>query len=316
MANPPPAGYPGYPMSGPPTQLRVRGRRPIQVGAILAILGVVVLVVGVVVLGTKSFSKVNGFQRVSVADGSGTITFHSTGGYVAYYEAPSVSQDAKTVPLIGIQLTNVATGTSMILHTPYGGSSTDKVKRLSYSYNGHHGLAMWQFHISQTGKYHVLIDPNSLAAPNSDVAFGRSIAAGTVIGAGLTLLGILLLIAGLIVLTVGLVKRRRSKREIAVLAGGGPYPGGPPYAYGQPQYGQPQYGQYGQYGQPGQPQYGQPQYGQPGQPQYGQPQYGQPGQPGQPPSGGYQPGGGYGPPYGTTPYGDATNGEPPAGPPA
>ena len=95
------------------------------------------------------------------------------------------------------------------------------------------------------------------------------------------------LIAAIVLLIVGLVKRSRHKSQLASPYGGG-Y-GGPPANYPPPGYGQ-QGPPQGGYGQQGPPQGG---YGQQGPPQGG---YGQQG----PPQGGPQQGG-YGPPPSTGP---------------
>lgn len=92
-----------------------------------------------------------------------------------------------------------------------------------------------------------------------------------------------LFVTGLIVLIVGLVKRRKSRRS-------GMGPG--PYGWNQPghgsvdQQGWPPAGPPGSYGHPGPPQPGS--YGHPGPPQPGP--YGHPGHPGPPQPGPYQPG--------------------------
>ena len=177
-------------------------------------LGVVLIIVGIVVVITGSLSKVNGFQRVRLADGSGAVTFSGTGGYVAYYEAGDVSSSTSNVPLIAITLTGPS-GTTFPLTTPYGGRTDGRITKLDYDYNGHHGLALYQFHISEPGSYQVQLAPNRNAPPDAQIAFGRSIAAGTVAGALLVLAGVLVLVGGLVTLIVGLVKRSRHKRELA-----------------------------------------------------------------------------------------------------
>lgn len=53
------------------------------------VLAVVAMIVGAV---TSAPTSVSQFQRVSVSDGSGTITFKNTGDYVAYYESASTAE--------------------------------------------------------------------------------------------------------------------------------------------------------------------------------------------------------------------------------
>ena len=79
---------------------RLRGHTGIRVGSILAIVGLLALIAGVIVIATQSLSKVNNFQRVSFSQQTGTITFSKPGGYVAYYEAPGVNSSISRVPPI------------------------------------------------------------------------------------------------------------------------------------------------------------------------------------------------------------------------
>jgi len=268
-SNAPSSGYPGgypsaYPSYPAANQSRLRGRRPIQVGGILMIAGLVLAIVGGVIGNTSAYGKVNGFQRVAVKDGTGTVTFKSAGGYVAYYESDEVKDSTnQKIPEIPVRLTNQANGQQLVLQTPYGNRSDGKIKYLHYDHGGHKGLAMWQFHIDQSGTYKVELRANPAAGADATVAFGKSIAKGVVIGGVLVVVGVLLLLAGLIVLIIGLVKRRRHKRQIREGGGGYGYPGG--YAGAQPA-GWPPAG-----GAPGWPQGGYPQGG---QPQGGYPQGG------------------------------------------
>jgi len=226
----PPAGgvYPGYPAAQPPR--RTRGTRAVQVGAILMAAGIVIAIIGSVIGSKTSDSKVNGFQRVQLADKTGTITFKNSGGYVAYYESKSVTDSTnQKVPLIEVTLTPTS-GQPLPLTTPYGNRSDGKIKYLHYDHDGHKGLAMWQFHIDQSGTYKVdLQDRSGVAASDAGVAFGKSIASSQAATAIVFGFGGLLLVAGLIVLIVGFVKQRRHRRELR--AGyGGVQPGGWPQA--------------------------------------------------------------------------------------
>ena len=70
-----------------------------------------------------------------------------------------------------------------MLDTPYGGKSGGKnVKSLTYDYNGHKGVALWQFTITEKGKYNVAVGGNTQADPDAKIAFGRSIGKSTAIG--------------------------------------------------------------------------------------------------------------------------------------
>jgi hypothetical protein len=218
----PPYGYPPMPSAGQP---KPRGRTAILVGAILSGVAVVLIIAGAVVAATHSLSKVDNFQRVKVSDSSGTVHFDHTGGYVAYYESDTVTNSTREVPLIPVRLTDPS-GTSTILNTKYGNRADGKIKLLHYNYHGHQGLAMWQFHIDTPGTYRVDLGGNTLAAPDAVVAFGESIAAGVAVAGALLGLGVLLLIAGIITLIVGLVRRPRRKSYLATAAGYPPEGGG------------------------------------------------------------------------------------------
>lgn len=238
-----PSSYPAYPAQNP---VRLRGQRPIQVGSILMAVGLVLIVVGAVLANTNAYSKVNGFQRVAVSDRTGTVTFDKAGGYVAYYESSTVTGSTnQKVPEIPVQLTNQATGQQLVLTTPYGNRSDNKIKFLHYDHNGHKGLAMWQFHIDQPGTYHVELGVNPAAASDATIAFGKSIAQGVVLAGSVVIVGVLLLVAGLITLIVGLVKRRRHKRDLRTGGYGGQPPPWPQQGWPQqswPQQGWPQQG--------------------------------------------------------------------------
>jgi len=218
-ASPPAGGYPGYPAA--PRPKRLRGQRPLQIGAVLMAIGIVVMIIGVVVSSAGGDSKVNGFQRVKVSDHTGTITFKHSGGYLAYYESDSVTDStSQQIPLIPTRLTSPANGQVLTLSTPYGDRSDGKVKYLHYDHDGHKGLAMFQFHIDQAGTYQVELGTNTKAAGDAQVAFGKSIAQAQVIGGLVLALGVLLLLAGLILLIIGFVKQRRNKRELRAGYGG------------------------------------------------------------------------------------------------
>jgi hypothetical protein len=197
----------------------------------------------------KSLSKVPHFQRVSVSAGSGTANF-SAGNYVAYYESSKVTRGVKQVPVVPVRLTSPS-GDRMVLDTLYGGKKVadatgkNDIKQLDYHYDGYNGVAMYQFKITEAGRYRVEVAQPSDVPDDAKIAFGPSIAAGTAIGAALVVPGILLLLAAIVLLIIGLVRRRRHKRELADYALYHPNPPsgqqwGPPQQMGPPP-GQPPY---------------------------------------------------------------------------
>src|SRR3954469_16249707 len=101
MSYPPPPAYPPAPQSAKPSG-PYRGRIPRVLGWICLALAIVLVVVGAVVLAKKSFGKVNGFERVSIASGGGTVNLDRTGKWVIYYEASNVNGDFKRIPNITI----------------------------------------------------------------------------------------------------------------------------------------------------------------------------------------------------------------------
>jgi hypothetical protein len=263
-----PAPQYGYPPTPPEAKPKLRGRTAVRVGAILTGAAIVLIIVGAVVAATHSLSKVDNFQRVTVSDGSGTLHFDHTGGYVAYYESDAVTNSTREVPLIPVRLTDPS-GTSKVLTTKYGDRSDGKIKLLHYDYHGHQGLAMWQFHIDTPGTYKVELGGNTRAAPDAVVAFGESIAAGVAVAGGLIGLGVILLIAGIITLIVGLVRRSRHKSELAT-AVAHPPGGWPQQPWSQEQW-PPQQPQ--QWPQAQQPQQSQPPQQWPSTHEYQQPQW-------------------------------------------
>ena len=288
----------------------LRGRRPIRIAIVLFVLAVAGFVAGAVTA-NQSFSKVNGFQRIPIATSPSNvspqnITFSKPGGYIAYYEASDVSNSITKIPEPQVVLISPS-HQQLDLTVPYGNRSDNKIKLLTYDYNGHHGVAVWQFHISETGTYQAVAGYENAPA-DARMAFGTSIAKGAGIGAALIGVAVLLLIVAIILLIIGLVKRSRHKKQLAAATGYGAYP--PP---GYQQGGYPQ-GSYGQ-GGPTQGGYGQGGYAPPPPAGYGEgaPQGGA--YPPPPPGSGYPPpstGSGYPPPPPGSGYGpSAPTGENP-----
>lgn len=243
-------------MTYPSTRkMRLRGHTGIRVGIILGSVGLVLVIVGIVLLVTQGFGKISDFQRVSFAEGTGTIHFDSAGGYTAYYEAPEASSSVSYGSRIEVALRNSATGAPVAV-SQYGANSNGTTSEFTYDYDGRHGVAFLQFHIDTPGTYQVAIRGENVD-PNGDVAFGESVATGTVGGIAAIVIGALLLIAGVVLLIVGFASRHGHKKQLQ--------------RYGMPP---PMYPPPGYAGQPGYPPAGYP---------------GQPGYPGYPPPAGYPP---------------------------
>lgn len=232
--------YPPPPPPAAPGKTGLRGRIPLRLAIIFLVLGIAGIVIGGVIAVNGALKKVDSFTRITVpaagSVNSKNVTFGGTGGYIAYYE--SRNADTSGIPAIPVRLTSPS-GKQQVLETPYGGKSGGKnVKSLSYDYNGHKGVALWQFNVPSTGTYKIEVAGNSRADSDAKIAIGRSIGKSTAIGAVLIVVGVLLLIAGIVLLIVGLVKRSHSKKERAAAqayyAQGGGYYGGPP---GPQQYG-------------------------------------------------------------------------------
>jgi hypothetical protein len=288
MSYPPPPSpaYPPGPAAGgpPPGKVRLRGRVPRILGWTFLGLAVALFVAGVVVVGTKSYSKVNGFQRVPVPTNNSTVRFDSTGKYVAYYEAGDVNSDIREVPAVVVAM-QAPDGSVMRITHGYKEHSDGKIDIFTYDYNGHKGVGLYEFNITQTGVYHVATRPTPSTASDAQIAFGKDISGGAVAGGVLVVIGIVFGVAAIVLLIVGYVKRSNHKGELQrgqqYWGGGMPAPaygGQPPANYGAPQGFAPPPGGYQPPPQQSPPAYDQPGYGQPPPPGY---------QP--PPPPGYQP---------------------------
>lgn len=242
---PPPEQPPAYPQppSGygapPPGPVRLRGRTPRILGWIFLALAIVLFVVGGVVAATKSLGKVNGFHRVSIAAGGGTVTLDGTGKWVGYYEASDVSNSIDRIPNIRILITSPSGAT--VPFKPYGNRSDGKVKKLTYDYNGHKGAAAFQFTADEKGTYQIRLQAEEQLPSDAQIAIGRDIETGTIVAGILIVLGILAIIAAIVLLIVGFVKRGRHKRELqsGFYVGAPPGYGGPPPGGGGPPPGYP-----------------------------------------------------------------------------
>ena len=225
---------PSAPMLGPRGKVRLRGRRLLRLSLIFLILGVAAFAVGIVIGVSKSLDKVDNFKRVAaVADGSQTVDLTHTGKYVVYFESSSIVDHPTAVELIEIRLTPTSGGAAITPSTAYGDLSGNKIRILTYNRDGHRGVAMWQFDVTQTGTYKVQSNPSADVPSDGMLAFGPDIAGGVVAGGLLILLGVLLLITALILFIIGLVRRSGHKNQLKTMAiyqgaGYGPPGGFPP----------------------------------------------------------------------------------------
>lgn len=282
MSYPPPPAYPPVPQSQQPDG-PLRGRALRRLGWIFLAVSVVLFVIGGVVIAKKSFSKVNDFDRVSIASGGGTVNLDGTGKWVGYYEAKDVSSDTDRIPNFLVLVTGP--GDQKVDLQRYGNRKDGKVDKFTYDYNGHHGIAAFQFKAPTKGQYKIQLQAAQDLPSDAGVAIGRDIAKGTIVGALLIVGAVVFLIVAIVLLIVGFVKRSRhkSERQQAQMYGGygqpafgapGGYPPPPP-GYGQP----PAYGEPGPGHAPPPPSYG----GQP--PQFTKPPQDPGAQPGlQPPN--------------------------------
>ena len=214
-------------------------------------LALALFIVGIVVVGTKSLSKVNGFQRVPVPTDNSTVTFDHPGKYVAYYEADNVDSSIREVPAVGVAM-QAPDGTVMRITQGFKEHSDGKIDIFTYDYNGHKGVGLYEFNITKTGQYRVATRPTPQTAPDAQIAFGKDISGGAVAGGVLIIIGIVVGIVAIVLLIIGYVKRSNHKGELRQgrFAFGGPAPayGGLPQGFGaapgyQPQpYDQPGYG--------------------------------------------------------------------------
>jgi hypothetical protein len=220
MTYPYPAGqYPAAGVAAPPAHHR--GRKPLWAALITFVIAVVLFAVGGFVVGTKALGKVNDFQRVAFSSGSGTVTLNGTGKWIGYYEAGNVSNSIDRIPDFRVAVTSPSG--QNVTFQPYGNRGDGKVKKLTYDHNGHKGAAAFQFTATEKGTYRIRLAAVDSLPSDADVAIGRDIAGGTIVGGALILGGVLFIVAAIVLLIVGLVKRSRHKTE---LAAGGYYGGG------------------------------------------------------------------------------------------
>jgi hypothetical protein len=189
-----------------------RGRVALTYGLAVLIVGVIGLVTGALLLNKSVLNKVDGFERIAVSTSSGRVTFDHPGSYVAYYESDALTSTATKVPRIEVRLTSPS-GRQIVPDAPFGGKSGGTTRKsLRYEFHGHKGVALWQFSVPEAGTYQVELGSNPAADPDAVIAFGKSVAGGLMAGMLTLLVGLFATFAGVILLIVGAVRRRRSRR--------------------------------------------------------------------------------------------------------
>jgi len=258
---------------GAPAVPTPRGKGAIVTGAVLLVLAVVCGVAGIAGIVTTASGLISGLGTPRTTPTTFTQSFEAGTTY-AVYEQALAGTGSKGVPFEGRIVPGDVTVTA-----PDGSTLTiDDAPSLTETFtNGSRTYVVVATFVAPTaGTYTVDIattDTVVLVAP-SVTAVAKALPWFGLIGVG-ALLGLV----GLVVLTVGLVRRSSSRRP--AVPPGHAVPGaiaGP--TYGQPAYGQPAYGQ---------PAYGQPTYGAPapGAPVQGAPLAGPPVVPAMPPAGWY-----------------------------
>jgi hypothetical protein len=226
----------------------MRGRLPLRISIGAFVLAVLAFVLGGIAA-SNTHHAVDKFQRITpvtvgqtpFGDGLarysvGSLYFAKAGGYVVYYEGSDLTNSF--IPAFKVYL-HTPSGSTMEVTTSYGNLADNRVKSLTYDFDGHKGAARFQFHLSAPGTYQALVEVPTTARPGTDIAFGPSIGKRTGISAAFVLGGALLLILAIVLLIIGLVKRSRHKKQLlqpAYYAGYPPPPGGyaPPLGYQPP----------------------------------------------------------------------------------
>jgi hypothetical protein len=179
-------------------------------GYIFAPVGVIALVFGILLLVGKS-STIDNLQRVALSRHSGTVTFDDSGGYVAYYEAAHI--DPSALPPLGVTLI-APSGRRIAVTTPYGNRTDGRIDVMTYHHGGADGVALYEFSIDETGTYRVDLEPSGFETAGASMAFGESIAGSQLGGTLLVILGTVALVAALVLLIIGFVRRAGHKRRI------------------------------------------------------------------------------------------------------
>lgn len=230
------------PIAKPKPSLAAAILIPLAIWILLSVIGTVMLVRGF----SNYSSAIDGFARVE-PNASTEVTLKSSGGYRVWAEFPESGSEFTPVPT-GITVTVTDADGQAVAVDDYNGS-------ISYSDGGTEGVAINTFNIDEPGDYAITSSLDSFATEPDALAIG-TVNPTAEVGKGFGWffgLGTLGFLIALILFIIMLVRRGRSKRQLAPA---------PAYAGGYPQ---PAYG--GGYPQP-QPGYPQPQPGYP-QPQPG-----------------------------------------------
>lgn len=209
--------------AGPP---RRRGRAAIWFGAVLIALGIVGGV-GLVVAGARTIvTGVDALERVPI-DGGGSVEIDGAKTVTVYGErdvrssAPTTYRSSTSggpVPEIDVTMIDGAGVEVPVRFVP--GSQ-------EYQSDGHWGTRIGKFDAPAAGTYTVRIDGGPDVDRYDSIAVGDIEAPGLVLVAVGILGGGLVVLAGLIVLIVGLIRRSRAKRGPQV---GPAFPPGPGWA--------------------------------------------------------------------------------------
>jgi hypothetical protein len=192
---------------------KARGKGLVTSGIVLLILGLIAVVGGVAGFAVSAASLVTEFG--SPQNTPATITRTLDGGTTyAVYEAATGGTGTTADPLIGNVLPSDITvkGAAGDVAVKDVGSTTQ-----TYDVNGKRYGAVATFDPPTSGQYTIEVqteDAIVVVAP-SFTSFGKA-----AIWILLVLLGVVLGLIGLILLIVGLVKRSRSKKELAMASGG------------------------------------------------------------------------------------------------
>jgi hypothetical protein len=203
MSPPPMATGPGTGFAAP---------RPLRPGRIWYLVALLVFVAGVawLIIGLLSIgSQVNSFPRVPIPRG-GQVSLSQSGGYVVYYEGPGAQSG--NVPSVNVRVIPASAGASVRSLTPYTASVT-------YGYGSHQGRAVLSLQVAQPGRFTVVTSGGSVPA-GADLAFGHSIIGGI---AGTVLLSVLLMLigvaGGITVFVIRIVRKSRARSAVAVPVG-------------------------------------------------------------------------------------------------
>src|SRR6516164_3216049 len=135
-------------------------------------------------LGVKG--QVDGFQRVPLPQG-GLVSLQHSGGYVLYYEAPGAASGQ--FPSFNVTIVPASPAARAQSLRPYAAD-------VNYSFGSRQGRAVLTLQISHPGTFRVVTTGAPTVAGGSDLAFGSTIAGGIVGTVLISVLPIVLGIAG------------------------------------------------------------------------------------------------------------------------